>query len=440
MKFILYPILTAFIFFNFSFYSCKAQSDFTKAETQNLHLKSSVDGLFWSGITNHFSLTNDSSHLLIFTNGNAYLNCNTLPFSFTKNLVRSRFLDNTIKENAASKIKNRNGASFGYKYGAGFCTKKNKNSIGLEVSDESISVVNYRKDLFKLIFFGNAEFENDTAYLSGINFANQDFHRARFILSTQSGTGDSSWQINASLSFLQGYHVNLLNTGLTTLFTAPMGEYLLLQSQLIYKTNDTSKSGTFAFNGNGISVDVCIAFPAGKSRLMFTINDAGFINWNKKSLYYGMDTTIKFEGVELENILSNSGHELGNINTDTILNYLGVYKGNDNFNLNLPLRFSLTWNKMISKNKIGLNAGFSLLPHYETVPLFFASATFFQKNLYPTLSVSYGGLQAFNMGINLEGNFGSHFNFQLGTGQFLSLVFQKKLTGFNLFSQLSYSF
>lgn len=440
MKYFLYPILFTVLIFCFSMGACNAQSEVAKVEFQSAHIKSSIDGLFWDGIRNHFSLSNDSSHLLIFTDGSAYLNSSTLPFSFTKNLVQSKFLDNDIKENAASKIKNRNGALFGYKFGAGFCTKKNENSIGLELSDESISVINFRRDLFKLVFFGNAEFENDTAYLSGINFTNQDFHRARFIFSTQSGVADSSWQINASISFLQGYHVNLLNTGRSTLFTAPMGEYLLLRSQMIYKTNDTAKSGAFTFNGHGVSIDVSIAFPAGKSQLMFAINDAGFISWNKKSNYYAMDTSIKFEGVELENILSNSGSQLGDINTDTIFNYLGVIKGRDNFNLNLPLRFSLYWNKMIAKNKIGLNAGFSLLPQYETVPLFFASATYINKKLYPTLTFSYGGLQAFNMGINLEGNIANRFNFQLGTGQILSLVFQKKLTGFNLFSQLSCSF
>ena len=440
MKIIFSLSLILLITFHFSLFTASAQSDSAVVPIEVAYLKNSFDGLHWLGPVNHFSINTDSNRTIIFTSGGVFLNSSTLPFSFSKKILQSGFLNNEIKENAEFYTHNLNGAAVGYKYGAGFCTKWKKKSVGLALSDESISIINYRRDLFNLVFFGNAQYENDTAYLRGSGLANQDFHRVRFIFSSKSGSADSSWQINASISYLQGYHVNLFNVGKTKLFTAPLGEYLWLQSQFIYQTNDTSNSGSFAFNGNGISADVCIAFPAGKSQLMVAINDAGFIYWNKKSLFYGMDTTIQFDGIELENILSNSGSTISNINTDTILNYLGVKQTKYAFNLNLPLRFTFAWNRMVMNNKIDLNAGFSFLPQYENFPMFFASSTFNFKNFYPSVSVSYGGLQSFNMGINLEGKICGHFNWMIGSGQILSWLMPKHLTGIDMYSQLSYSF
>lgn len=440
MKIILFNVLFLFFVLQIPLFTANAQSDSSTVPSEVAHLKNSFDGLYWLGPVNHFSLKHASGITTVFLQGHAYFKSNSLPFSFSKNILFSKFLDNKVKEYAAIKLRNLNGAEAGYKYGVGFCTRMNKKSFGMAVSDESISILNYRKDLFNLVFFGNAQFENDTAYFQGSGIINQDFHRLRFIFSSKTGGLDSSWQINASVSYLQGYHVNLFNTGKTKLYTAPMGEYLWLQSQFIYQTNDTSNNGSFAFNGNGISADVCIAFQAGKSQLMFSINDAGFIYWNKKSLFYGMDTTVQFEGVELENILSNSGAEISNINTDTILNYLGVNQSKYAFNLNLPLRFTFVWNRMVYDNKIDLNAGFSFLPQYDNYPMFYASSTFNLKNFYPALTISYGGMQAFNMGLNIEGTLFKNFSYLLGSGQVLSLVFPKNSTGIDLYSQLIFSF
>lgn len=440
MKNIFFRSLFILFTFYISPFTASAQSDSSSFQTATAHLKNSFDGLIWMGTENHFTTKTDSSRTTIFALGGVYLNSNTLPFSFSKKIIQSGFIDDELKGNARNYSHNINSVEAGYKYGAGFCKRWKKNATGLAMSEESISIINYRRDLFNLVFFGNEEYENDTAYLSGSGLVNQDFHRVRFIFSTKSGVGDSSWQINASISYLQGYHVNLFSVGKTKLYTAPMGEYLWLQSKFIYQTNDTSNTGSFAFNGNGISADVCIAFPAGKSQLLFAINDAGFIYWNKKSLLYGMDTTVQFEGVELENILTNSGASVNNINSDTILNYLGVAQNKNGFNLNLPLRFTFIWNRTINNNKIGLNAGFSFLPQYENGPLFFASSTFNFKNFYPSVSVSYGGFQAFNMGINLAGSICKHFNWLIGSGQIVSLVMPERLTGIDLYSQLSYSF
>lgn len=428
------------ILFQFSFSTASAQSDSTKISDKRTHLKNSFDGLFWNGPVNHFSSDADTFKTKIYASGGIYLNSNSLPFSFSKKILQSGFINTELKKNASDHSQNLNGIQAGYKYGGGFTTKLKKNIIGLGVSEESISIINYRRDLFNLIFFGNAEYENDTAYLRGSGLANQDFHRLRLIFSTSSGVGDSSWQLNGSLSYLQGYHVNLFNVGQTKLFTAPFGEYLWLQSQFSYQTNDTANSGSFAFNGNGISLDVCVAFPAGKSQFMVAINDAGFISWNRKSLFYGMDTTLQFEGIELENILSSEGTSINDINSDTILNYLGVIQTTDGFSLNLPLRFSFVWNRLIFKNNIGLNAGFSFLPQYENLPMFFASSTFNLKNLKPTLSVSYNGFQSINVGVDLTGKISNHFNWQIGSGQLASFLFPDKLNGMNFYSTLSYSF
>ncbi|MEI7802032.1 MAG: DUF5723 family protein [Bacteroidota bacterium] len=426
--------------FHFSFFNASAQTTSVTVERNHPRLESSYDGLSWMGPVNHFSFIADSVNTEIFTSGKAYLNGNSLPFSFSKKLLQGGFLDNEIKSNAADHSKEFNTAELGFKYGAGFCTRLKKHKVGFELGDESISVLYYRRDLFNLVFFGNAQYENDTAFLKGSGLINQDFHRVRFIFSTVSGTADSSWQINASFSLLQGYHVNSLTVGKTNLFTAPMGEYLFLQSKFIYQTNDTSANNNFAFNGTGVSADICIAFPAGKSQLLFAINDAGYIHWNKKSLFYGMDTSVQFDGIELANILTGASSSLGNYNSDSILNYLGVTQSNVAFNSNLPLRFSFSWNRMIHENKIALNAGFSFLPQYENYPVFYASTTFNLKNFSPAVSVSYGGMQAFNMGLFLEGKICKHFNWMIGSGQLLSWLIPDSLNGIDAYSQLSYSF
>ena len=405
-----------------------------------MHLKSAFDGLYWAGPQNHFSIQNNYGNTFLFASGAVFLNTQALPFSFTKKIMQSGFLNNEIKNNAVNKLKDYNGARFGYKYGSGFCTRIKKKEIGLEISEESVSILNYRKDLFGLVFFGNADYEDDTIFMRGSGIINQDFHRARFIFSTISGVGDSSWQMNISLSYLQGYHVNVLSVGNAKLYTAPMGEYLWMNSKFIFQTNDTTQTGSFAFNGNGISLDLNLAFPAGKSQMMFAINDAGFIHWNNQSLFYAMDTTLKFEGVELVNVFTDAGSNLQNINTDSIFNYLGVKQNKKGFNVNLPLRFSFIWHRLLNKNKIGLIGGISFLPQYENIPMVFCSATYNFQQIQPAVTVSYGGFQRFNMGMNVSGKITKHFKWMLGSNQMLSWLVADRFSGVDFYSQLSYSF
>ena len=429
------------IIFSVSFVNSCFSTSVAPPPDTSVHLMSSpFDGLWWSGFSNHFRADKINTSTIVFSSGGAYLNGSNLPFDFSKKILSSSFIDSVAKSNVGFSKHHINFVEAGYRYGAGICFKKKSHWLGLELSDESISVIQYRKDLFNLMFYGNSQYEGDTAYLTGSGLNNQDFHRVRFIYSAIAGSDDSVWQINISLSYLQGYHVNSLNAGRSYLYTAPLGEYLSLHSQMVFQTNDTSSISAFATNGNGVSADLSISFVARKSKIFFSVNNAGFMHWNQNSLLYVVDTSVQFDGFEVNNFLHQPGIKLGNLNSDSIFSYLGINYSKCAFNLNLPLRLTFIWQHHIICDKLSVDAGFTFIPQYQFSPLYFISGRLHSKCISPSINISYGGNQAFNAGLSIEGRIANHINWFLTSDQMLSWALPKKLNGADLMASLYYQF
>ena len=110
-----------------------------------------------------------------------------------------------------------------------------------------------------------------------------------------------------------------------------------------YHEADTSNHGSLQTDGHGFAVDLLLSYLLndGKSRLSIFINDAGIIGWNKHSLLYSADSSLHFEGVEVNDFLMQADSSLILFNSDTLLKKTGATVRSGSFTTALTMRFSL---------------------------------------------------------------------------------------------------
>ena len=164
--------------------------------------------------------------------------------------------------------------------------------------------VRFSPDAFAVSFFGNAAFEDRSAKLAPLRFEQWNYQRIGF------GVEDARSGSFLELALVNGSSYNSAEVRRANLFTATNGRYLDMDIDGSYHRSDTSANAGFN-NGIGIALNAkwaktIRAFGA-PSRLSLELADAGFMQWNARTLSASLDSVIHFEGVAVNDILELGG-------------------------------------------------------------------------------------------------------------------------------------
>mgnify|MGYP000091341904 CR=1 FL=1 len=160
----------------------------------------------------------------------------------------------------------------------------------------------YTKDLFSTVFYGNKQFENETAKLGRSNFVSQKFEKITFGLVAR----DFSTSIGVSLIIGDRYDQVLLRKA--DMFTHPEGTSIDIDynGKMAFADRE-NRSSFMGFSGTGIGFDYMTLLA--NRKYTFSITNLGFIVWARNPRYSNTEINYNFDGIEIDNILQTSNEE-----------------------------------------------------------------------------------------------------------------------------------
>jgi hypothetical protein len=153
---------------------------------------------------------------------------------------------------------------------------------------------------------------------------------------------------------------------------------------------------------------------------------------------YNSDSTFKFDGYHIDNLLDLKDSTLAAIDRDTVIkNTTNAHK--ESFNVNIPTNL-LIINKIRFTNKFVLGTGFRYLFSSNFKPYFFTDAEYqLTSKITGALHIGYGGYSKLNVGLAFTYNSPSWF-FKLGSNSLQGYISPKNTYGQGAFISIAKKF
>ena len=160
----------------------------------------------------------------------------------------------------------------------------------------------YTHDLFNTVFYGNKQFENQTAELGKSNFTSYKFEKITIGLMSR----DSSHSFGVSL--IIGDRYNGYNFKRADMFTHPEGTDITMNYEGSVRLSDPERGGFMSFAGAGIGLDYMTQLV--NNRYTFSVTNFGVAFWQRNTSYSNTELEYNFDGIEIDNVFQTSSEEI----------------------------------------------------------------------------------------------------------------------------------
>ena len=377
-------------------------------------------------------------------NGEYELGSNGIYNSLLNKFIYGGYIDKKTKDASNDHMKNLNvmGANMNYDVSA-FVGRNPKYSYLIGFKDQRIFNSSFTKDFYQLIFYGNKPYLNETKNLSGSSINSLRFQELKlgFIWHKI----DTTAKVGVSVSILKGQQLFYIKAKEgSSLYTNANGTELVFNSDFVMALSDTNnKSNPFAYTGIGASADIFFETPykskIGKgSVLTVNANNIGFLHWFDNSVQYSSDSTFKFDGYHINNLLDLKDSTLATINRDSIIRTTtNAHK--ESFNINIPTNL-LIINRIRFTDKFVLGTGFRYLFNSNFKPYFFTDAEYqITPKITGSLHIAYGGYSRLNFGLAFSYSSPSWF-FKIGSNSLQGYISPSNTYGQGAFVSIAKKF
>lgn len=410
-----------------------------------------VKGQF-TDIYNYFSLHELRADTLSYEAGvsyNTFAASNSIKNEFVNSLLKKKYLSRDLRNNNFVKPVNYFGTEdnlciyfahmpdslFGY------------NNIGYRISVENSfhGDARFTKDLYNIAFFGNKQYAGKLADFSSSQITFMKYQQVKFGLFKQSVRDGDPFTIYFGLGLVKGQTLNSVTLDTSNLFTEETGDYLDLNFQALYFSSDTSKKKFYDFNGFGVCADLAFVYEDKKSDFLIScsLNDIGFMWWNKNSMIVPIDTVVHWDGVQLDSLLW--GHDTtynAGLTQDSLLKIVYSKAKKTNFVKVIPEKINIAFTKRYFEKSLHVTLGFAYLYHANCpLPLIYSRGEYFFKNkISVSTQLAYGGYDKLQFGIGLSAMFSKHFKLQLAAGNIMGFILPEKTYAQSASGRLIYIF
>jgi hypothetical protein len=366
------------------------------------------------------------------------INANTLTNEFIGDFYKGDILTRDLRNKQSGKLNDGNNIG-GYNLEGGlyyfFAPKDFKNKFGyyLGVEEHEFAEINFRKNFFDLIFFGNEPYTDQ--------FVKFDNMKLNVMAWQQIKVGIfKAWHHNGKVNQLGGaFAINLgqknmcIDVHKGSFFTQKDGEFVALDVDMDIRRTDTSRSGFGSSNGDGVSFDLSYNYTDLKSNeFQIRVSDIGYIRWDRNPDNFNRDTTFRFDGFDVD--IFDLSSPIFNANTgDSILNEIIGSDRLKSYLTWLPLDIHLTYTHYFGGRHFSVmgDLRYKLFSIYRPCITLKPGYKWFLKKssigIYPILT--YGGYGKFNAGLNLAAQISQKFYIELGTSTINSYIFPGKSAG-----------
>ncbi len=257
--------------------------------------------------------------------------------------------------------------------------------------------VRFTEDLYRVTFFGNADYEGRNAELGPAEYWHVRYQTIGF---------GAEWKKSGSYVLLQavnGQHLSRAIIDEADLFTAIDGRYLRLDLNGRYLLSADAPDDGFHSNGTGgaLSARWChpVRWPFASGRLDLEVKDLGGIVWNRSSRRVERDSVIIYRGITVNDVFDLDGSLVGNASLqDTLGLGFSVTRVTTAlpFSLAAALRVAAS-HAMVYEARIE----YRYLPGYMPHGMIAARHVFAGRNAVRA-EASYGGFGALRIGAGYE--------------------------------------
>ena len=377
-------------------------------------------------------------------NGEYELGSNGIYNDLLNKFIYGGYIDKKTKDASNDNMKNLNvmGANMNYDIST-FFGRNSKYSYLIGFKDQQIFNSSFTKDFYQLLFYGNRPYLNETKNLSGSSINSLRFQELKlgFIWHKI----DTTAKVGVSVSILKGQQLFYIKAKEgSSLYTNSDGTELVFNSDFVMALSDTTnRKNPLAYTGIGASADIFFETPykskIGKgSVLTVNANNIGFLHWFDNSVQYSSDSTFKFDGYHINNLLDLKDSTLASINRDSIIRTTtNAHK--ESFNVNIPTNL-LIINKIRFTNKFVLGTGFRYLFNSNFKPYFFTDAEYqITSKITGSLHLAYGGYSRFNVGLAFSYTSSSWF-FKIGSNSLQGYISPSNTYGQGAFVSIAKKF
>lgn len=372
------------------------------------------------------------------------VNSDFLSNRFVNRFYRGGYIDKGMKDEQLNRTSGYNvvGGLLNGNLTAFFGKDSSKIRFMLGVNHQQFFNASVTDDAYKLMFYGNKQFQGKSANLgqSEINaYAFQEF-KLGFLID-QVDTTQAIMGMN--VAYLKGQNFYRLRTNNTDLYTAADASYIDFTTNASLSISDTASKKWTDFNGNGMSAEFFAETPyrsrLGPSKFFLSVSNLGFIRWNDNTLNYKTDSTFVFSGVHINDIFDLRDSTLNAISLDSIVDN-STNLERTHTSTNLPTTF-LIIHKVRFSSLFEFTTGFRHLFNANYKPYLFTEGTFYiNKSINATAHLGFGGYGKLTGGLSVNLKIKDHFAMRLGSNYIQAYVSPKNSLGQGAYFSLSYKF
>ncbi len=350
-----------------------------------------------------------------------------IPQNFINKFIFTGFIDQSLKDEASNNLRDEN--LFGGEFNTTINLYLKPGSLarncfwGIGFGTKIEGNLNFTKDMFNLIFHGNKPYAGQILSLNNTSFESLSYSYFELTLGGNYNVpkGRNSYWIDLGLIF--GHNFTSLNVPMASLFTAENGSYLdiiIKDGEMIYS------DATNLENGIGGKLNLNYSYKSERTTLLVQAKNIGGVSWNAVKSYE-IDTTLRFDGVDVSNIFEFSDSILNRVtNIDSLVN-----KTTGRTFRMLPIDFNIFFKKEFGKLVFDANARYRLFTNY--LPYLRLGAYYKIAIFTPGVTLAYGGYGFTQVGINTELNFFKKLKIILGTNNILGAVAPKSSTALDAY-------
>ena len=306
--------------------------------------------------------------------------------------------------------------------------------FGVGYKDQAYVTV--KTGLAQLYLKGNAPFENEQLPLGPSEIIYHSYQYAG--LGIEHGVGPTTWGITAQMIKSSRY-ANLLLYN-SSIFTSPYGTSIDADIHMRYDITNSNQSKLAAWYGTGYSLNGYFIYKPSKNSplISFQLKDFGQV------FYQGMNRlklsdSLKFEGVDVNNVLQVDDSLIGGGNLDSLESLIGLTSAHPFVRASLPAHIKVNYvhplgEKAFLNLELKQYLGFGV-PQLRA-GLSYRLASWF--TLEPCIRV--GGFSRFDVGLTAAVQLKQSFQMIVKTEQFEQLIAPKKSTGQSLFVGAQWKF
>ncbi len=365
-------------------------------------------------------------------------NSNNVPSQFIKDYYNSEYLTGEIRRAANERLSENN--IFGYSFNSNLyytiqdtIIKGIKFYVGLEFNN--IFETRFRKEAFDLYFFGNSMFNNQNVIFDGLKIDMFNYQQFKVGLYKSVIKNNKTHTFGGDIAYNKGQNNLAVNAKNASLYTQADDEYLDVSLNLEVQSSNNISTGLMAINGNGAAIDLFYSFNDNKrNQFEVYVKNMGFIKWKNDSKAYTIDSSYRFEGFYISDILNFKTNQISNKVKDSVLRTLGLHKDSGSYITMVPLSFIMTYKHTFIDKRLFLTASVNHMFFTVFNPEIIVKPTvqFNYKKTAFELSpmITYGGYGGLNGGLEFSVNINNSFCFNIGSKYINSMVLQKKSCGF----------